>query len=133
MTANKTPMVAEEQRPDLQRYMWLWFVIPVLVGALVVGIAVVAWPPHSQVGIGFNFRFPPPTARNWHPDTSPGAAEYCGGLSFLTGPLPDPQLVGTVINEAPTVASHSATLKFYNDLRTTITPTSQLNSDLAAV
>jgi hypothetical protein len=113
--------------------MWLWFVIPMLVAALIVGVALVVWPLRSRVNsLGF-FYLPPPTPKNWHPDTTPGAAQYCSSLGVLSGPLPDPQWVGPVVNLAPTVAAHNATLRLYNDLKATSTPTSQLNSDLAAV
>jgi hypothetical protein len=63
-----------------------------LLAGLVLGF--IGYVSTSLANIGnqpfFNLSLTPPTRSNWRPDTTPGAAAYCAGLSELAGSFSDP-------------------------------------------
>ena len=67
-------------------------------------------PGYGAIGGHFNLNIVPVK----HP--APDAGFYCAGISWLSAPLPDPQLVAAEVNAAPNAAAHRAALRFYNDL-----------------
>ncbi len=101
----------------------------VVVMALVVATAGISaeWfngsPRYSAIGGHFNLNIVPVK----HP--VPDAGFYSAGISWLSAPLPDPQLVAAEVNAAPNAAVHRAALKFYKDL----VDGGSMTNDLAAV
>ena len=89
-----------------------WLIAAVLVVALAFGV--VAWTRHEVKSLSTNIGLRPitpiPAAR--HPD----AAYWCAAQHDLSGPLPDPQVIATIVNTAPNQAAYDATLAFYRDL-----------------
>lgn len=59
----------------------------------------------------------------------PDATFYCADIGWFSAALPDPPLIAAEVNAAPTAATHEAALKFYDDLVSAGSTT----SDLAAV
>jgi hypothetical protein len=86
------------------------FVLSAVLAALALAIVLVVTNVAREAG-SFNLNIVP-KASAWNPD--PGY--WCAGLPKLAGPFPDPQVVATDVNSAPTRAARAAMLAFYDAL-----------------
>jgi hypothetical protein len=98
------------------RSPWRWFGIAAAIAALALGIGygVVGVAQHHKATTHYGIFATHwvPTEKTWHPSTG----YYCAGVGGFSSPKPDPNVVATVVNAAPTKAAHEATLALWRDL-----------------
>jgi hypothetical protein len=106
---------------------WRWYIVAALIAAVVLVAALVATLALGRAAVHPGIT-PSVKASLWKPNV----AYYCAGLDELSTPLGQNTLyISTVANAAPTAASRSAVLAYYQDFTHDLTPST--GADIARI